>query len=126
MAAWPGMTRDDFESMVGDWSVATFFLEARDPSGRLVAVSLTDRLSSGLSGVYKFYDPAEARRGLGTWLILSLIEHARRTGLPYVYLGYWIAGSAKMAYKARFRPLERLGADGWVELDLPAALDEPG
>ena len=121
-----GMTREAFESMVGDWSVATFLLEARDPSGRLVAVSLTDRLSSGLSGVYKFYDPAEARRGLGTWLILSLVEHARKAGLPYVYLGYWIAGSAKMAYKARFRPLERLGADGWVELRELPALDEAG
>jgi arginyl-tRNA--protein-N-Asp/Glu arginylyltransferase len=85
----------------------------------LLAVSLTDRLASGFSGVYKFFEPAETKRSLGTWTILQLIEQARLAALPYVYLGYWIAGSDKMDYKARFRPMEQLTADGWA--DLPEA-----
>jgi arginine-tRNA-protein transferase len=111
-----GMTRVDFETMVGDWAVSTLLLEGRDPTGRLVAVSLTDRLSSGYSGVYKFYEPGLPHRSLGTWTILQLVEKARQDGLPFVYLGYWIAGSDKMDYKARFRPMERLTGGGWVDL----------
>jgi arginyl-tRNA--protein-N-Asp/Glu arginylyltransferase len=116
-----GMTRVDFETMVGDWTVATLLLEGRDAAGRLVAVSLTDRLASGYSGVYKFYEPDESRRSLGTWTILQLVEKARQDGLPYVYLGYWIAGSEKMDYKARFRPMEQLTHDGWVDMPDEAA-----
>jgi arginine-tRNA-protein transferase len=117
------MTRTDFEAMVSDWTVASLLLEGRDSQGRLVAVSLTDRLASGYSGVYKFFEPNEQRRSLGTWTILQLLEKARADGLPYVYLGYWIAGSEKMDYKARFRPMEQLTAQGWV--DLPATDGAP-
>jgi arginine-tRNA-protein transferase len=78
-----------------------------------VAVALCDRLSDGVSMVYSFYDPEAARRGLGTFMILDHIAHARRLGLPYVYLGYWIGGSAKMSYKQRFQPQERLTSGGW-------------
>jgi arginine-tRNA-protein transferase len=63
--------------------------------------------------VYSFYNPSEADAGLGTYMILEHIEFARRIGLPHVYLGYWIDGSRKMAYKTRFRPQERLGPDRW-------------
>src|SRR3546814_10798921 len=63
--------------------------------------------------IYSFFDAQHAlREGLGTYIILDHIERAARAGLPYVYLGYWIEGSTRMAYKARFRPLERLGPDG--------------
>jgi arginine-tRNA-protein transferase len=79
-------------------------------------VSLTDRCASGLSGVYKFFDPAEGRRSLGSLIVLWHVQRACELGLPYVYLGYWIAGSAKMAYKARFRPLERLTIEGWLPM----------
>ena len=62
--------------------------------------------------------PSTTRRcrpgGLGTWSILWLVEECRRQGLPYVYLGYWIAESPKMAYKARFPALERLTPGEWV------------
>ena len=119
------MTRGDFDTMVGDWTVATMLLEGRDRQGRLVAVSLTDRISSGYSGVYKFFATDEPRRSLGTWVILQLIEKARRDGLPFVYLGYWVAGSEKMDYKARFRPMEQLTKDGWVDLPDPADLVSP-
>ena len=110
------MTRADFETMVGDWTVTTSLLEGRDEDGRLLAVSLTDKIASGYSGVYKFYDPDDPRRSLGTWIILQLVEKARREGLPFVYLGYWVGGSEKMDYKARFRPMERLTRDGWVDM----------
>ena len=78
-----------------------------------MAVALTDVLADGLSMVYSFYDPQAEDRSLGTMMILDHIERARRLGLPHVYLGYWVEGSRKMAYKARFLPQERLGMDGW-------------
>jgi leucyl-tRNA---protein transferase len=68
--------------------------------------------------IYSFFDVGEgARRGLGTYIILDHIVRAARAGLPYVYLGYWIEGSDRMAYKASFRPMERLGRDGWRRMD---------
>ena len=59
----------------------------------------------------------DARKGLGTYIILDHIIRAARAGLPYVYLGYWVEGSTRMAYKTGFRPLERLGRDGWRRMD---------
>jgi arginine-tRNA-protein transferase len=81
--------------------------------GTLYAVALTDILADGLSMVYSFYDPADVRRSLGTFMILEHIERAKRMALPFLYLGYWVEGSRKMAYKARFLPQERLGVNGW-------------
>ena len=85
--------------------------------GALVACSLTDILGDGLSMVYSFFDPDETKRSLGTMMILDHIERARKLGMPYLYLGYWIDGSPKMAYKARFRPQERLGSQGWITIN---------
>ena len=67
--------------------------------------------------VYSFYDPAYTGTALGTYMILDHIERARAMQLPYVYLGYWVEGSAKMAYKARFKPQEHLGPNGWAMVD---------
>ena len=66
--------------------------------------------------VYSFFDPEEAERSLGTFMILDHIERAKRMGLPYVYLGYWVRDSRKMDYKARFLPQERLMPDGWTKV----------
>ncbi len=82
--------------------------------GPLVAAVLTDRLDDGLSMIYSFYEPELASRGLGTFMILDHIQRAQRFGLPYLYLGYWVNGSPKMNYKAKFRPQERLTPDGWT------------
>ena len=110
----------DYRSMVEDSPVDTFLIELRRPDGTLTAVCLTDRMSDGLSAVYSFFDPDQADRSLGTYVVLWLIESARALGLPYVYLGYWIAESRKMSYKTRFQPLEAFGPDGWRRLDPPA------
>ena len=107
------MTWAEFRAMIDDSPVDTLVIEWRRPDRSLIAASLTDRCRSGFSGVYKFFDPAEARRSLGSLIILWHVQRAAQLGLPYVYLGYWIAGSPKMAYKARFQPLEQLTPAGW-------------
>ena len=107
------MTFGDYQAMVEDSPVATRMIELRDAEGTLWGTGLYDPLDDGLSAVYSFYAPEAAKRSLGTLLVLALVEEARRRRLPFVYLGYWIADSAKMSYKARFRPLEALGPKGW-------------
>ncbi len=107
----------DYRSMVEDSPINTFLAEFRRPDGVLEAACLTDLMSDGLSAVYSFFR-TEPGNSLGTFMILWLIEEARRVGLPYVYLGYWISESDKMAYKARFAPLEAFGPGGWRPLAL--------
>jgi arginine-tRNA-protein transferase len=113
------MTYGDYRGMIEETALRTAVAEFRDAQGRLAAVSLFDRLDDGISAVYTFYDPACRSGGLGTWSILWLVEECRRQGLPYVYLGYWIAESPKMAYKARFPALERLDGSDWVPFARP-------
>ncbi|MGO8914334.1 MAG: arginyltransferase [Stellaceae bacterium] len=110
------MTFGDFRAMMEDSPVASRVIELRDPAGTFLGACLLDLLDDGLSAVYSFFDPEQRRRSLGTLLVLALVEAARQRGLPYAYLGYWIAESRKMAYKARFHPLEGLGAAGWRRL----------
>jgi len=86
----------------------------------LAAVCLTDVLDDGVSMVYSFYDPDRERDSLGTYIILDHIEIARSAGLPYVYLGYWVPGSAKMGYKARFSALEIYKGGRWQDIGNPA------
>ena len=112
------MTVLDFSAMVDDNFVDSRLVEYRIRSdgaddGRLVGAVLIDILGDGISMIYSFYDPDEARRSLGTFMILDNIARVKRLGLPYLYLGYWVRGSRKMDYKARFLPQERLTAEGW-------------
>lgn len=113
------MSLTDYQMMVEDSHVETRLMEYRLPAeagvekGRLVACCLTDGLADGLSMVYSFYDPAIEARSLGVFMILDHIARARAARLPHLYLGYWVEGSRKMDYKARFLPQERLGMDGW-------------
>jgi arginyl-tRNA--protein-N-Asp/Glu arginylyltransferase len=121
------MTVLDYSMMVEDSHVETRVVEyrRRGPDtaingrgrGDILAVCLTDVLGDGLSMVYSFYDPEEDRRSLGTFMILDHIARARAMGLPYLYLGYWVDGSPKMDYKARFRPQERLMPQGWARVE---------
>jgi len=115
------MTWPDYVAMVEDTTARTHLVEFRSPSddrgpGDLVACVLVDVLADGLSLVYSFYDPALSKRSLGSFIILDHVEQAQLAALPYVYLGYWVAGSQKMAYKARFNPVEVLRPGGWVPM----------
>lgn len=115
------MSMVDYQMMIEDSHVDTRLIEYRlaqadGEIGALVACCLTDRLSDGLSMVYSFYDPELEHRSLGGFMILDHAERARSFGLPHVYLGYWVEGSRKMEYKARFLPQERLGMNGWVRV----------
>ena len=117
----------DYSMMIEDSHVETRVMEYRTRGidsfitgrgeGPLIAVCLTDVLTDGLSMVYSYYDMMQSDRSLGTFMILEHIERARRMGLPHVYLGYWVDGSRKMAYKARFLPQERLGMQGWERVE---------
>jgi arginine-tRNA-protein transferase len=109
-----GMSFGEYGTMIEDSPLDTFVLEYRDPNGRLLACCLADRTRDGLSAVYSFFDPDAARRSLGNFMVIRLIREAQAQGLPFVYLGYWVRGSRKMSYKARFRPFEALGAEGWL------------
>jgi arginine-tRNA-protein transferase len=107
----------DYRAMIEDTPISTGLLEFRDAQDRLLGACLTDWLADGLSAVYSFFDTDQDRRSLGTFAVLWLIGRARSLGLPYVYLGYWVPESRKMAYKARFRPSEILMSGAWHRLN---------
>lgn len=111
------MSRDDFNAMLTVGETDTRLYQLREASGRLLACVIADAVDDGVSAVYSFYAADQGKRSLGTQLILTLIEEMRRDNLPYVYLGYWIRESRKMAYKARFQPLQALTAQGWDWID---------
>lgn len=119
------MSFDEYRAMTEDSPVSSRTVEYRDAEGRLVAVMLMDRLRESLSAVYSFFDPELRRRSLGTHMILAMIGTAGGLGLSHVYLGYWIDGSEKMAYKARFRPLEVMGPGGWRRFGPGEAIESP-
>lgn len=118
----------DYADMVEQSPVRSNVIEYRTPGrfgrlGELVGACLTDQQADGLSMIYSFYDPdAEGRLGLGNYIILDHIMRAKAAGLPYVYLGYWVEGAARMQYKIRYTPLERLGPEGWERFE-PAVLE---
>ena len=106
---------EDFQRfLAAPWS-PTLFLEFRAGS-RLLGVAVTDVTLAGLSAVYTFFDPEEDARSLGTFGIIQQVELARRRGIPYVYLGFWIAGHPKMDYKRRFKPLEIRRHGRWIPM----------
>ncbi len=113
----------DYADMVEHSPVDTYIIEYREPGqggvpGRLIGACLTDRQGDGLSMIYSFFEPDdEERPGMGNYIIMDHIMRARKSGLPYVYLGYWVEGSKRMQYKVRYQPLERLGAGGWTRFD---------
>ena len=114
----------EFAAMIEETPVRTRVLEyiGLGPDGRrkLQGVCLSDVLEDGLSLVYSFFDPAQSAQSLGSYMILDQIALARQVGLPYVYLGYWVPGSPKMDYKARYTALEIYHNGAWQPLDDPA------
>ena len=113
------MTRADYAAMIEEGSASARIFEFRAPQDQLVGAMLADRLHDGFSAVYSFFEPDEGRRSLGTYMVIGLVDLARRDDLDNVYLGYLIDGCRKMSYKTAFRPLEALGPEGWRDLALP-------
>ena len=112
----------EFAAMIEETPIRSRVIEYSDTeTGALSAVCLTDVLDDGVSLVYSFFDPDLTRHSLGTFIILDHIAIARDAGLPYVYLGYWVPGSPKMGYKAKFAGLEIYHGGQWQRLDDPAA-----
>jgi len=110
----------EFAAMVEETPIRSRVIEYTDTAtGTLTGVCLTDVLGDGVSMVYSFYTPDRPRDGLGTYIILDHIEIARNAGLPYVYLGYWVPGSQKMGYKAKFAGLEVFTSGAWHPVSNP-------
>ncbi|MGB7241931.1 MAG: arginyltransferase [Sulfitobacter sp.] len=112
----------EFAAMIEETPIRSRVIEYTNPTDKsLIGVSLTDVLTDGLSMVYSFYDPGQIKRSLGTYMILDHIDIAIEAGLPYVYLGYWVPGSQKMGYKAKFSGLEVYLGGTWQPMKNPDA-----
>jgi arginine-tRNA-protein transferase len=110
-------SREQYQQFLLQSPVETFCVEFR-VGQTLRMVCVVDRLDDGLSSVYTFFDPELPRASLGTYAVLWQIEACRQAGLPHLYLGYWIRESRKMAYKARFRPMEGYWEGCWREMEV--------
>ena len=126
------MDEGDYADMVEQSPVTSFVIEYREPTtpsghrGRLVGACITDQQADGLSMIYSFFlADDEDRPGLGNYIIMDHILRAHAARLPYVYLGYWVKGSERMAYKTRYRPIEVLGPNGWSPYDEDETLAMP-
>jgi leucyl-tRNA---protein transferase len=112
----------EFAAMIEETPIRSRVIEYTD-AGVLQAVCLTDILDDGLSMVYSFFDPGLERLSLGTYIILDHVRIAQEMDLPYVYLGYWVPGSPKMGYKAKFAGLEVFRHGTWSPLTAPDSFD---
>lgn len=116
------MNFQEFSNMIHNSPIETFLVEYRDVTHELVACIMVDVQKDGLSAVYSFFDPLLTNRSLGTFMILDLIDMVKEMQKSYLYLGFYIAQSRKMAYKARFSPAEIFHHGQWQALSLTSEL----
>lgn len=116
------MSYQEFTNMIHNSPIETFLVEYRDVTGELTACIMVDVQADGLSAVYSFFDPLSSGRSLGTFMILDMIALCKELGKDYLYLGFYIAQSRKMAYKARFSPSEVFHNGEWQSLSISAEL----
>ena len=108
--------REQYESFLNNAWDCTHYYRFYDRNLELVALAVVDELQDGLSAIYTFFDPTLDKRSLGSYAILWQIEKTRELGLDYLYLGYWIRGCKKMAYKSAYRPLELYLKSRWTAI----------
>lgn len=116
------MSFQEFSNMIHNSPIETFLVEYRDVTSELIACIMVDVQDDGLSAVYSFFDPLSSGRSLGTFMILDLIALTKELQKRYLYLGFYIAQSRKMAYKARFSPSEVFIHGEWQPLSLTSEL----
>jgi arginyl-tRNA--protein-N-Asp/Glu arginylyltransferase len=107
----------DFQALIEETPVITVHINFRNEHDFLIGGCLVDIMSDGLSAVYSYFDPNYHKNSIGSYMVLWLIERTKQLGLPHLYLGYWIKGSKKMAYKDKFSPLEYYAAEAWSKFD---------
>jgi arginine-tRNA-protein transferase len=103
---------EQYRNFLCQTNVESVLVEFRE-NDELKMVSVIDMVFDGISAVYTFYNPADTKASFGTYNVLWQIEWAKSLNLPYLYLGYWIKDSRKMAYKQNYKPLEKLIAGEW-------------
>lgn len=96
-------------------NVESLMIEFRDAENQLKIVSVVDIVRDGVSAVYTFYDTSDIKASFGTYSIMWQTEWTKNFNLPYLYLGYWIAESQKMAYKQAFKPQQKLIDGEWMQ-----------
>jgi arginine-tRNA-protein transferase len=111
------MNFNDFQALIEETRVVTSHISFFNEFGCLIGGCLVDIMSDGLSAVYSYFDPDYKKNSLGSYMVLWLIQRTQQLGLPHLYLGYWINGSQKMAYKDKFFPLEYYTSEGWKSFD---------
>ena len=111
------MSFSDFHSMIHNSPIETFMLKYRDQNNILRACLLMDKQRDGLSAVYSFFEPNLERQSLGTFLVLQAIDLTEKSSKKWLYLGYLVKNSKKMAYKARFKPYQLYLNGSWVNAD---------
>ena len=124
-----GMDNDDYqayEKFLLRSDVASFIVEFREPvephaTGVLRMVSVIDLLADGVSAVYTFFEPERARSSFGVYNVLWQLDLCRQLKLDFVYLGYWIKNSSKMAYKTQYQPAQVLQNGTWQPYQKDAA-----
>ena len=111
------MDQYDFTSMISNSPIETMLISYNDAENNLVGAILSDLQSDGLSAVYSFFTPDLTTRSLGTFMVLDLLSIAKGSALDWLYLGYFVEGSEKMEYKARFRPAEIFKDGKWQSVN---------